>query len=117
MINYNRLAYELKRDISNFSNKITAGVTVHSPAKSSSFVNNNTLTRCTQNAKTAFWRCNSPVFCDFRFATLTKNTSRLSLVNSNECDCHRDSPKILLWKNHENYSNIILESKSCLLEK
>ena len=26
MINYNRLAYELKRDISNFSNKISAGL-------------------------------------------------------------------------------------------
>ena len=25
MINYNRLAYELKRDISNFSNKISVG--------------------------------------------------------------------------------------------
>ena len=26
MINYNRLAYELKRDISNFSNKISVGL-------------------------------------------------------------------------------------------
>lgn len=26
MINYNRLAYELKRDISNFSNKISIGL-------------------------------------------------------------------------------------------
>lgn len=26
MINYNRLAYELKRDISNFTNKITTGL-------------------------------------------------------------------------------------------
>ncbi len=56
--------------------------------------------QCTQNAKIAFWRCNSPVFCDFRFASLTKNTSCMSPVNSNRvCSCSLRSQKRGFSKN------------------
>ncbi len=54
------------------------------PCKSSSSVNNNTLRDAHKTQKQRFWRCDSPVFCDFRFAALTKNTSRLLPVNSNK---------------------------------